>query len=60
MWKGDPGMTADFEIIFRCANQCRHSSGAIHDPRVTSCSVAEMKNWIKQRISTEKSPGVFL
>jgi len=53
-------MTADFEIIFRCANQCRHSSGAIHDPRVTSCSVAEMKNWIKQRISTEKSPGVFL
>jgi hypothetical protein len=35
------------QIIFKCGNCCKHLSGVTHDPRLISCSVAEMKAWQK-------------
>jgi hypothetical protein len=52
-------MSSDFVIIYQDHDICKHSNGVTHSHDI-SCSVAEMKNWIEQRISTEKSPGVFL
>jgi len=54
-------MIKDFEIIFRNDEKriCVHSSGVIHSTDI-SCSVAELKKWIRDQITSDESRGVLL